>query len=312
MSVIEIEGVSKSYGAIKALSSVNLEIKTGEIFGLLGPNGAGKTTLLSILEGLIKPEGGRVKLFGMEYGNSRTKIHKRIGVQLQSTSFIPELNLIEQIIVMGGLYGLKITKNRATELLKSVGLDSRGRSYPQELSGGQRQRLSILMAIVHKPEILILDEPTNGLDPQTKLLLWKLFKELKEEGMTIIVTTHNIQEAESVCDRVAIINNGEIVAVDTPSALIDIGDGLSVVTVSSGLSGFDIANSCSGVRNTDFNNNTFRITTSDVIGTVKDLFEVAGNSNTYLGNLHIKQPSLEDVFLSLTGTSLSGFGEVNE
>ncbi|MCK5198594.1 MAG: ABC transporter ATP-binding protein [Spirochaetales bacterium] len=306
MNIIKINSLTKNYSAFRALDNVNLSIKKGEIFGLLGPNGAGKTTLLSIVEGLLKYDSGEIRLFNKSYIKDRKYILKNIGVQLQSSAFIPELNLIEQIIVMASLYDVKVTVSEAEEFLEMVGLKSRAKSYINHLSGGQKQRLSLILAIVHKPKILFLDEPTTGLDPQTKMMLWELIRNFQNDGLTVVLTTHNIQEAESLCNRVGVINKGKIIAVDTPVSLINKGEGLSVVTVSSGLQGYDIVNSCSGVLNSDYTGNEFRITTSDVIGTIKDLFEVAGNNKTYLGNLYIKQPNLEDIFLELTGTSLSG------
>ena len=301
MNIITIDSVHKFYGRVHAVDNLSLSVKRGEIFGLLGPNGAGKTTTLHMLEGLLQQDSGEILLFDETYDRSRAGILSRIGVQLQSSAFIPELKVLEQIIAFRALFGKKEKEEQSRARLADVGLEEKADSFPEKLSGGQKQRLGLVLALVNDPEILFLDEPSTGLDPQTKILLWGVILRLQQKGVTVVLTTHNIEEAETVCTRVGIINKGRLVAMDTPSALIGRGNKLSLITVSSGLGGYDIIRECTGTTSADYNGKEFKITTTDVVGTIQDLFTIAGKNKTYLGNLHIKQPSLEDIFLELTG-----------
>ena len=207
----------KSGETFFAVKDVNLNIEEGEIFGLLGPNGAGKTTTLEMLEGLNNFDEGSIEIDGIDVKVNPYELKKIIGVQLQSNEYFDRLNLSDLLNLFAALYSTSI---KPEEILSNVQLENKISALPDELSGGQRQRFSIACALVHNPKILFLDEPTTGLDPQAKRNLWNLAKELNEEGMTIVLTTHNMEEAEYLCDRIAIMDKGSIIAQDTPQQLI--------------------------------------------------------------------------------------------
>ena len=200
-----------------AVKDVNLNIEEGEIFGLLGPNGAGKTTTLEMLEGLSNFDEGSINIDGIDVKANPYELKKIIGVQLQSNEYFDRLNLSDLLNLFAALYSTSI---KPEEILSNVQLENKISALPDELSGGQRQRFSIACALVHNPKILFLDEPTTGLDPQAKRNLWQLAKTLNENGMTIVITTHNMEEAEFLCDRIAIMDQGSIIAQDTPQKLI--------------------------------------------------------------------------------------------
>ena len=228
--VIQVENLFKSYGKVRAVVDVSFDVKQGEIFGFLGPNGAGKTTTLSILEGLRKEDSGKVSVLGMDIRTDAKKIKSRIGVQLQSTSLLPDLTVFEQVRLFGQLYGIRPGHGEIEALLELVGLSEKTTDYPGRLSGGQRQRLSLALALINKPEIIFLDEPTTGLDPQSRHVLWDIIRALRDNGKTIVLTSHYMEEAENLCDRVGIIDHGRLVALDTPGALINRLAGVSSIT----------------------------------------------------------------------------------
>jgi ABC-2 type transport system ATP-binding protein len=219
-SILSVEKLSVSYGAKKAVDNVSFSIKKGEIFGLLGPNGAGKTSALSAIEGLVKPQEGSLMLDGVDMQKQPLQVKAKMGVQLQATSFQPELSINQIVKLYAGLYGVSISKSDITDSLQSIGLESEANKRFKELSGGQQQRLSLFIAIIHKPVLLLLDEPTGGLDPQSRRQLWDRIERIRSEGGSILLTTHSMEEAEAVCERVAIIDHGKILTLDTPSELI--------------------------------------------------------------------------------------------
>lgn len=218
MAIIEVKDLFKSYKDFKAVKGISFEVNEGEIFGLLGPNGAGKTTTLEIIESLRTKTSGKVTVCGFDLDTEASEIKKVIGVQLQASGFYPNLNLKELIELFAGLYNEKCDP---IALLKSVQLEDKANNKYKQLSGGQKQRFSILTTIINKPKIIFLDEPTTGLDPQARRNLWDLIKQLKKDGTTIVITTHYMDEAEELCDRVAIVDSGEIIRMDTPDNLID-------------------------------------------------------------------------------------------
>lgn len=218
MSVIlQVKNLQKNYGKKKAVAGISFEVKEGETFGILGPNGAGKTTTLEMIETLREIDGGSVMLDGVNVAKEPQKIRYMIGVQTQSTAFMDKVKLTELLEQQAAAYGEKINP---LDLLKQVNLESKASSYIEHLSGGQKQRFSIAAALVHNPKIFFLDEPTTGLDPQARHNLWELIEKVKKQGMTVILTTHYMEEAEILCDRVAIMDEGKIVALDTPEKLI--------------------------------------------------------------------------------------------
>lgn len=216
--VVQVRDLRKSYKDIVAVDGVSFEVNRGEIFGMLGPNGAGKTTTVEILEGLRDLDSGEAYINGVDVTKHPTRVKRMIGVQLQQNAFFDNLNLGETVELFATLYGSDMS---AEDALAEVGLADRTKSQYRHLSGGQKQRLSIAVALVNNPVAMFLDEPTTGLDPQARRNMWDLIDGLRSEGMAIMLTTHYMEEAEVLCDRVAVIDHGSIVAMDTPQALID-------------------------------------------------------------------------------------------
>jgi ABC-2 type transport system ATP-binding protein len=217
-AVIVVKELIKHYSEVKAVNGISFEVFEGEIFGLLGPNGAGKTTTLEIIETLREKTSGEVTVYGMSVDKDENEIKKIIGVQLQAAGYYPSLTLIELIKLFSGLYNRKVNP---LETLRSVGLEDRGKAKYKELSGGQKQRFSICTTLINQPKIIFLDEPTTGLDPQARRNLWELIRQIQQQGTTVVITTHYMDEAENLCDRVAIVESGKIIALETPDKLID-------------------------------------------------------------------------------------------
>ena len=217
-NIIEVRNLVKNYGSFEAVKGISFEVKEGEIFGLLGPNGAGKSTTLEIIETLRTKTGGEVLVDGMSIDKDAAEIKKIIGVQLQTSGYYPGLNLTELIHLFAGLYNRSV---KAMDLLSMVNLEEKAKAKYKELSGGQKQRFSVATTLINEPRIVFLDEPTTGLDPQARRNLWELVRNIQKRGATVIITTHYMDEAEYLCDRVAIIDSGKIVALDSPGNLID-------------------------------------------------------------------------------------------
>lgn len=216
--IISVKDLRKKYGSFEAVKGISFEVFEGEIFGLLGPNGAGKSTTLEIIETLREKTSGEVWVNGFNLDKHPNEIKRIIGVQLQTTGFYPSLNLVELIQLFEGLYNQKVNHK---ELLKQVNLEDKAKSKFKELSGGQKQRFSIATTLINSPSIIFLDEPTTGLDPQARRNLWDLVRDIRAKGTTVIITTHYMDEAEFLCDRVAIIDSGKIIALNSPDKLID-------------------------------------------------------------------------------------------
>jgi ABC-2 type transport system ATP-binding protein len=216
--IISVQNLVKNYGNFEAVKDISFEVYEGEIFGLLGPNGAGKSTTLEIIETLREKTSGKILVDGIDLDHHPNEIKKIIGVQLQTSGYYPNLNLVELIDLFAGLYNRKVS---ALELLEMVNLRDKARSKVKELSGGQKQRFSIATTLINDPKIIFLDEPTTGLDPQARRNLWELVQKIQARGTTVIITTHYMDEAEYLCHRVAIIDSGKIVALATPDRLID-------------------------------------------------------------------------------------------
>jgi len=215
--ILKVEKLTKTYGDKEVVKGISFEVKKGETFGILGPNGAGKTTTLEMIEALRPIDGGTVTLDGIIVSDNPQAVKEIIGIQLQSSAFYDRLTLVEQLQMFASFYGSKIN---AMELLKEVELTEKAKSRVEQMSGGQKQRFSIASALVNKPKVLFLDEPTTGLDPQARRHLWDLIRNIKKQGITVILTTHYLEEAEMLCDRVAIMDDGKIIALDSPKNLI--------------------------------------------------------------------------------------------
>src|SRR6201994_3394286 len=217
-TIISVRDLTKKYGDFEAVKGISFDVKEGEIFGLLGPNGAGKSTTLEIIETLRDKTSGKIVVDGFDLDKAPGEIKKIIGVQLQTSGYYPGLNLTELIELFGGLYNRKV---HPLELLDMVNLRDKAKAKYKELSGGQKQRFSIATTLINQPRIIFLDEPTTGLDPQARRNLWDLIKEIRSKGTTVIITTHYMDEAEILCDRVAFIDGGNIIGIDTPDNFID-------------------------------------------------------------------------------------------
>lgn len=216
--ILQVSNLTKSYGDKKAVDGISFSVNEAEVFGILGPNGAGKTTTLEMIETLRPIDSGTAKLAGVDVAREPQKIKYMIGVQLQSTAFMDKVRLTELLEQQAAAYGEKV---EALKLLEEVDLKDKATSYIDDLSGGQKQRFSIAAALVHQPKVFFMDEPTTGLDPQARHNLWALVNKIKARGTTIILTTHYMEEAEQLCDRVAIMDNGKIIAMDSPKNLVD-------------------------------------------------------------------------------------------
>lgn len=216
-TIVAVEKLKKRYGKKTVVKGVSFEVKKGEIFGILGPNGAGKTTTLEMIEAMRPIDSGVVTLDGLDVSKKSEDVKQIIGVQLQSSAFMDKLSLVELLTLFGSFYGRNV---HPMTLLKQVQLTDKAKSMVNTLSGGQKQRFSIASALVNKPKVLFLDEPTTGLDPQARRNLWDLVKKIRDDGITVILTTHYMEEAQVLCDRVAIMDNGKIIALDSPSKLI--------------------------------------------------------------------------------------------
>jgi ABC-2 type transport system ATP-binding protein len=291
---ISVRDIQKSYGDLRAVDGVTFEVGYGEFFGILGPNGAGKTTTLEIMEGLREPDGGEVTVLGLRPWPRNPALLPRIGVQLQATSFFERLTAREQLRTFADLY--RAPAKRADEMLEVVGLTSSAATRTEKLSGGQAQRLSIACALVHRPDVLFLDEPTGALDPQARRNLWDLLRAIAAEGHTIVLTTHHMDEAETLCQRVAIMDHGKILQIGAPAALVR---GLAHpvrISVESGLLGQDEARAVADGATVADDGVSLTFTTTEpgpILARLADHKALTG--------LQVAGASLEDVFLQLTG-----------
>jgi ABC-2 type transport system ATP-binding protein len=298
-ATILVRNLRKSYGSMVAVAGVSFEVEQGEFFGILGPNGAGKTTTLEMLEGLRKPDDGELTVLGLPPWPRNPALLPRIGVQLQSTSFFERLTAREQIRTFASLYA--VPARRADEMLSVVGLDEQAETRAEQLSGGQAQRLSIACALVHDPELVFMDEPTGALDPQARRNLWDLLRQINADGRTVVLTTHHMDEAETLCDRVAIMDHGEILQLGPPAALVRGVDTPVRISVESGqLTAVDARTLSPGAdpAHTDVADDGVSLT----IATRDPAAVLAGLADRHaLTGLRVQGATLEDVFLTLTG-----------
>jgi ABC-2 type transport system ATP-binding protein len=293
-SAVAVADIHMSYGDLKAVDGVSFTVAEGEFFGILGPNGAGKTTTLEIVEGLRKPESGTVELLGESPWPRNPKLLPRIGVQLQASSFFEKLTAKEQLETFASLYG--VSRARSAEMLELVGLTDKADTLESKLSGGQRQRLSIACALVHDPDVVFLDEPTAALDPQARRNLWDVLRDIQQRGKTIVYTTHYLDEAEILCDRVAIMDRGRILAMDTPSALVRGLDAPTHIKLQLGALRLEEARELVGVEEATEDETSLTISTRQPAPVLSALAERGA-----LDGLQVRTATLEDVFLNLTG-----------
>lgn len=295
-STISVRDVRKSYGSVRAVDGVSFDVGPGEFFGILGPNGAGKTTTLEIVEGLRQADSGEITVLGQAPWPRNERLLPRIGVQLQASSFFERLTAREQIRTFASLYG--VPAGAADAMLETVGLSEQASVRTEKLSGGQAQRLSIACALVHDPELLFLDEPTGSLDPQARRNLWDLLRKVAGSGRTVVLTTHHMDEAESLCDRVAIMDHGKVLKAGPPAALVRELDQPLRISVQSGLIGADRARQLAGVPPAAVSDDgvSLSIATSEPSRALAALASAEA-----LTGLRVQGATLEDVFLSLTG-----------
>jgi ABC-2 type transport system ATP-binding protein len=303
-TVISVRGLEKRYGDVHAVRGIDFEVYAGEVFGLLGPNGAGKTTTVEILEGLRPRTAGEVRVLGYDPDVQVRQLKDSIGVSLQATNLPDKITVAEAIELFTSFY----TKHADTgQLLRRLQLEEKKNAQYRTLSGGQKQRLALALALVNEPKILFLDEPTTGLDPQVRLEIHSLITELKDARRTILLTTHYIEEAERLCDRVAIVDEGKIVVMGTPRDLQQQVLGHSVVEISTvePIPEDDLPPVLSDGNATIVNGRrTAKVTCEKPARTVADLLRWMEQRNLELSDIHIKRPTLEDVFIQLTGKSL--------
>ncbi|HVK30599.1 MAG TPA: ABC transporter ATP-binding protein [Nocardioides sp.] len=294
MPAIDVQDLTKRYDDLTAVAGVTLQVADGEFVGVVGPNGAGKTTLLEMIEGLRRPDGGEVRLFGEPVWPRNPRLQPRIGVQLQASSFFERLTAREQIRTFASLYG--VGAGPADEWLERVGLTDKAEARVEDLSGGQAQRLSIACALVHDPELVFLDEPTAALDPQARRNLWDLLSSINDSGRTVVLTTHYMDEAEVLCDRVAVMDHGRILQFDTPAALVRGLDAPARITVAPGTLTAEQAAAIPGVSEARADVDGVVLVTRDPGGVITAL--AAGD---HLDGVSVQTGTLEDVFLALTG-----------
>ncbi|MBN1147234.1 MAG: ABC transporter ATP-binding protein [Anaerolineales bacterium] len=304
MSVITVENLRKYYGPVKAVDGLSFDVQQGEIFGFLGPNGAGKTTTIEIIEGYKTPDSGKVSVLGLQPRQQRYKMLERAGIVLQETSLYPDLKVGELLRLFASYYQQPADPDT---LLEMIGLHEKKGAFVHTLSGGQRQRLVFVLALINDPELLFLDEPTAGLDPQSRRAIWEWIALARQRGKTIFLTTHYIEEAERLCDRVAIIDHGKIIALDTPKRLVAEAEVEFRIqfTIDGSLEAARLQTLPGVIRVLDDgrngNNAEFCLYARQVQPAIKSLIELSENNGFELRGLTVEGASLEDVFIQLTG-----------
>ncbi len=301
--VISVESLNKRFGDLVAVDDISFTVRRGEVFGILGPNGAGKTTTLECIEGLQEPSSGRISVLGTEIARDPNTVKERIGVQLQASAYFDYLTLTEILELFGRFYSRRVPP---AELLSTVGLEDKANTTVGKLSGGQQQRFTIAATLVNDPEVVFLDEPTAGLDPQARRNLWDFVQSINSQGRTIVLTTHYMEEAEFLCDRVAIMDQGRIVTLDTPTNLVrslpvpyEVRASTLNEFSSNGLADLDCVTEV-----LDDQNQGFRLRSSDAASTMPALMDWVAKNDIKLTHLEVTPANLEDVFLSLTGRAL--------
>ncbi len=300
--MIEARDLRKRYGPVQAVDGVSFEVQRGEIFGMLGPNGAGKTTTVEMLEGLRKPDGGQALVLGIDAARDPDRLKERIGVQLQTAALYPNLTVTELIDLFGSFYR---ERRPTSELIEALDLGERRDALTKVLSGGQRQRLSVALALVNDPELVFMDEPTTGMDPQARRSLWDLVSGLRERGKTILLTTHYMEEAEHLCDRIAIMDHGKVLEMGTVAELVQRRfKELSVRFDSLDALDDEQLSALPGVSRVMHEDGEIALYTRDVAATIGGLLTASQSVGREPANLAVRRATLEDVFLDLTGRAL--------
>jgi ABC-2 type transport system ATP-binding protein len=301
-AILQVENLVKRYGDVEAVRGVSFAVEEGEVFGLLGPNGAGKTTTVEILEGIRTPDSGRVSVCGMDPQKRQKDLKHEIGAALQATSLPDKLRVIEALRLFASFYKRRRSPD---ELLKRFGLQEKRNAFYSQLSGGQKQRLALAMALVNDPKLLFFDEPTSGLDPQVRREIYDIIEELRREKKTIVMTTHYIEEAERLCDRVAIVDHGKVIALGTPRELKErSGDKTRLEVVLARPEPEEALKSLEGVSDSRTLGETYVLHCRKPPQAIVSLVKYLESQNNELVSLEIATPSLEDVFIELTGRRL--------
>jgi ABC-2 type transport system ATP-binding protein len=307
-SAIRVRGLVKTYPAkppVEAVRGLDLDVNTGECFGLLGPNGAGKTTTLEIIEGLLEPTAGEVEILGMKWGENDVAIRNKIGISLQETRLSDKLTVRETVTLFRSFYATGLTPDEAID---RVSLGEKANAYVDKLSGGQRQRLAVATALAGDPELLFLDEPTTGLDPQSRRQLWDVIRAFKDRGRTVVITTHYMDEAERLCDRVAVVDAGKVIALGTPAELITQVGGEHIIDLEvapgSVRPNANDLNAIPTVKSVREDGDRVTLTAGEPHRALPALLELVRTSGTKIAGLTTRTATLEDVFVTLTGRHL--------
>lgn len=303
-TAVHVGDLRKRYGDVRAVDGVTFSIAHGEVFGLLGPNGAGKTTTVECILGMREPDSGTITVLGSERGARSREVRARIGAQLQTTGLQPELTVREQVQLFASLFP---NPHPVEDMIARVGLQEKAKVRSEKLSGGQRQRLAVAVALVNDPDLAILDEPTTGLDPQARRGLWEVVGGLQGAGKAVLLTTHYMEEAEQLCDRVAVMDYGRIIALDRPQALIDEHfEATAIEFVALGEPPRQRLAALPSVTQALFEDGHLTLYSTDVPRTLAGLFELSRAGSLSFQDVTVRQATLEDVFLKLTGRRIRG------
>lgn len=302
-TIVNVQHLAKSYGKQKALSDITFSVRRGTCFGLLGPNGAGKSTTMKILTGIVETDKGTAEVFGMDAVKKRHAICREVGYVPQAITLYERLSARDNLIFFGEMYGMhgKPLKARISEVLQLVGLENKAKAAVRTFSGGMKRRINMAAAMLHEPELLILDEPTVGIDPQSRNHIFEMIRSLKSSGVTIIYSTHYMEEVEALCDELAIIDQGEVIAQGALSELLNRYSKKSVYAEVEGLETFPPMREAANIYP---ENGGWIIETDNVTKTMQQVLHTASRENWTLNRLEMMHPTLENVFLSLTGTRL--------
>lgn len=305
MSVVAVSSLKKAYGDLQAVDSISFEVEKGEVFSLLGPNGAGKTTTIEILEGLREKDSGEVSVLGLDPWKDGAELHRRIGVIPQGFTFLPYITPREAINYYASLFDVKVDPD---EILRKVILQDSASMYFMKLSGGQKQKVGLALALVNKPNFVFLDEPTTGLDPQARRAVWEVIRNLKHEGIGVLLTTHYLEEAEELSDRVAIMNQGKIITSGTPAEIIEEHGSGEKIRLRGTAKLADHIKSSTGLE-VEVSEGMITVTLRKKEDTLAVL-EAIGRSGEDWSDLTVQHDSLEDVFVRLVGSTISDEGQI--
>jgi len=308
MSAIEVDSLQKNYGPLKAVDGISFSVKHGEVFSLLGPNGAGKTTTIEILEGLRERDSGEARVLGVDPWSKGYELHRKLGIIPQGFTFFPKTTPKEGVQYYADLFGVKTDPD---EILKKVILDDASNIWFENLSGGQKQKMGLALALVNRPDLLFLDEPTTGLDPQARRNMWEVIRELKHEGKTILLTTHYLEEAEQLADRVAIMHHGKIIVSGTPDEIISQHGSGERLEIRGDSELADYLRKTTGLEVKHYGNNRVSVKIREKHDTLA-VVESLDSSGMNWEDLRTKQDTLEDIFVQLVGGVIEEAGSVKE